>query len=991
MSFSTPLALVLLLTVPFVLYIGWPRQRFRRVRDSVSLALRTLIVLLLVFSLAGIQVVQSADRLAVVFLLDVSDSMGAEAQNAALEYIRAALATLPPDDEVGVVLFGANALVERPLAAVRELAPVRSTPITGNTDIAEAIRLGLALFPADAARRIVLLSDGHATVGDTQAAAQLAAAAGVEISYVNFSRQPGPEVQVTNVVVPDTVNEGQQFDLSVTIEAQAATAATVTILGAGEIIHQEVVNLRAGTNNYSLRLQSGGTGFRDFVVQVDPVGNDAFFQNNQMATFSRVVGPPRVLVVSVDDAETQYLIPALEQSGLVVDTATPNSLPVGIGALAQYDSVILVNVPATQLSNRRMQLIESYVKDLGGGLVVIGGPQAYGPGGYFQTPLEDALPVEMQIRDQQRLPQLTIAYVIDRSGSMSAIGPSGVENIELAKEAIIRSIELLQPIDRAGVASFDSLAAWIAPFQNVDDRVQLQRLVGTLRASGGTDILAGMSLVAREIVNEPSQFRHIIMLTDGGADPSGLVELSDALYQEDGVTTSVIAIGMGIPTFLQEMATAGGGNFHAVETVEAIPTIFAQETVLAQRSYIIETPFFPVQVNRSPILNGITSVPELLGYVATSPRDTAQVILRTPDENADPLLAAWQYGLGRSVAFTSDATARWGQNWVDWSDYALFWSQAVRWTITEGATGNLETRVVMENEQARIIVDARDDQGAFLNGLTLQASVVSPDGSSESALVMLQQVAPGRYEAVFTPGSEGAYFMLINGVGVLNGQDITVNQRAGWVLNYSAEYDVATNARDGQLLLGDIATLTGGRSLADDPAAVFRHDLRVASGATPLWPWLLLLALLLLPLDIAVRRLVVTQSDLRRLRAWAFPARAAGAAGERFNPLMSAKARAQQRVEEQAEGVRTTPPAANPRATLGTLLSRKEKDAASAAPPTTSPAPSSGRTPPSPVPPKTAPHPLEKPPAPSSTAGQPRGNVAGKLLERRKRDSAKPD
>jgi uncharacterized membrane protein len=998
MSFTTPLALVLLVCVPFVVYVGWPRQRFRRFRDSLSLVLRVIIMLLLVLSLAGVQAVQSADRLVVVYLLDVSDSMGQESQAAALDYIRDSLQYISPEDEMGVVLFGANSLVERPLSAVRELAPVLSTPITSNTDIAEGVRLALALFPADAARRIVVLSDGHATVGDTEAAAQLASAAGVEISYVNFSREPGPEVQVTNVIVPDSVNEGQQFDLTVTVESAAAIDATLTIMASGEIVGQEVVSLQQGTTNFTFNFPGlTGTGFRDFEVQVQPVGSDTYYQNNQMATFSRVIGPPRVLVVSTTDEETQFIIPALQETGLIVDTATPTSLPIGISALAAYDSVILVNVPATEISVRRMQLIESYVKDLGGGLVVVGGPEAYAPGGYVDTPLEDALPVEMQIRDQQRLPSLTIAYVIDRSGSMSMIGPSGVENIELAKEAIIRSIGLLTPTDRAAVASFDASASWIAPFQDVNDSSALIRLVGQLRSSGGTDILAGMNLVAREIVNEESEFRHIILLTDGGADPTGLVELSTALYEDAGVTTSVIAIGAGIPQFLNDMATAGHGNFHPVEVVESIPTIFSQETVLAQRSYIIEDPFYPSQVSQSPILNGITSVPQLLGYIATSARDTAQVILRTPDDNADPILAAWQYGLGRSVAFTSDATARWGQNWLDWSSYAQFWSQAVRWTITEGATGNLETRVVMENEQAHVIVDARDDNGEFLNGLALQASVVSPNPDDDGTQITLQQVAPGRYEAVFTPSDEGAYFMAITGAGVIEGQEFPVNERAGWVLNYSTEYDVNVNARDGELLLRDIAALTGGRSMAGDPGAVFAHTLSVTNAATPLWPVLLLAALLLLPFDIAVRRLVVTRTDLQRLQAWAFPKREfLQETTERIGSLMDAKARAQQRVEEQSEGVREkTSVAQNPTSTVSALRSRKESTTGDSGG-TTRPESSNKAEPVA----KT--HPLNMPP-PAHDAKpaervttvepmKPGGNVAGRLLQnRKKRDDEKSE
>jgi uncharacterized membrane protein len=993
MVITTPLALVLLGALPLVWWLGFPRVRYRRVRDSISLALRTVIVLLLVLALSGAQAVQSADRLAVVFLVDASDSMGRRAQEDALAYIRESLQGMAADDEVGVVLFGANALVERTMAAVRELPNVRSTPITSNTDLAEAIRLGLAMFPDDAAKRIVILSDGRATVGDTMAMAQMAAAAGVEISYVPFTREPGAEVQLTNFQVPETVGAQQEFDLSVTIESTQDTIATVTVLATGTIVHREDVELRAGTNNYTLALTSDTTGFRDFVVQVEPQTGDVFYQNNTLAGFSRVVGPPTVLVVSQEgesDEDARYLIPALQEAGLEVDIASPTNLPLGMGALAQYDSIILVNIPASALGNRRMQLIENYVKDLGGGLVMIGGRESFGPGGYFQTPIEDALPVEMRLRDQQRLPQLTIAYVVDTSGSMSMVGPSGVQNVDLAKEAIIRSIDFLQPIDRAAVMSFTASAAYVAPFQNVEDRTALQQLVGTLRADGGTDILAGMNAIARDIVNEPSQYKHIILLTDGGADPTGLVELTSRLYNDHGVTTTTIGIGPinTMPPFLQQMAQAGGGNYHAVEVIEHIPLIFAQETVLATRSYIIEGDLFPSLTARSPIMDGITALPAVRGYIATTPRQTGTVILRTPDENADPILAAWQYGLGRSVAFTSDATARWGANWVSWDHYARFWSQAVRWTITEQAEGNIETRVVMENEQARLIVDARDDNGNFLNGLDLQASLVSPDPERGGQIIQLQQVAPGRYEAIFTPDAEGAYFMQVIGDGVVVAdgaeQPIEVNQRAGWVMNYSAEYDVNFALLDGTLLLRDLAQLTGGRSLVGEPQLVFNHNLTIASASTPLAPLLLLIALLLLPFDIAVRRLVVTRSDVVRLRNFIFPQRdTARERVERINTLMGAKQRARAQTdsdkpEDAPEPTGGAPKQAaepSPRGTIGALKRSREQ---SAAPPTVSASPTTG------MPKSSAPKAADAPKA--EAPPEEGGSTASRLLKRKRRD-----
>jgi uncharacterized membrane protein len=736
----------------------------------------------------------------------------------------------------------------------------------------------------------------------------LAAATGVEISYVTLATPALPDVQVTNVAVPSTVNAGQDFDLNLTIDAQENTPAIVTVQEAGTIIHRQQVNLRQGTNNYTLAVKGGGAGFKDFQVRVDPVNTDAFYQNNQLSAFSRVVGPPRALVIYNTAEEIRYLLPALQQAGLVVDTAQPEQLPVGLVPLAQYNTIVLANVPATRLSPQRMQALQSFVRDLGGGLVVVGGPNAYGPGGYFQTPLEETLPLDTQVKDQKRLPRLTIAYVIDRSGSMGIPGPDGIENIELAKEAIIRSINFLQPSDRAGVVSFDSQGYWIANLQDVRDRTALQRLVATLRTGGGTDILAGMNLVAKDIVNEPTDRRHIVLLTDGGADPGGLVELSRRLNQTSNTTTSVIAIGAGIPQFLEDMARAGGGNFHQVVQVSQIPTIFTQEAVLATRSYILEDPFVPSLSSSSPIMNGITSAPPLLGYVATSPKLTAEVILRGPEPYNDPLLAAWQYGLGRSVAFTSDATARWGTNWVSWDNYVRFWNQTVRWTITEGTNNNLETRVVMEGEQARMIVDARDNNGAFLNALDLQLSVVDP--KAQAGLLPLRQVAPGRYEAVFPTGQEGAYILHVRGSGQdTGGKAVQLDQTNGWVMSYSAEYDAGRRG-NGEDLLINLAKLTGGRSLRDDQSSVFSHNLTARNAATPVWPWLLLGAVLLLPVDIAIRRLVITRTDLIRLRRALFDRARVERTSERFSTLMGAKARGRQRAEESGSYV--TPSAGSP-------------------------------------------------------------------------------
>jgi uncharacterized membrane protein len=970
MSLTTPLALLFLLTLIPVIWLGLPRSALRRGRDLASLVLRCLLIVLLTLALAGAQIGRASDRLAVVFLVDVSDSVGSAARPEQIAFMREALAAMQPDDQAAIVEFGGDALVERPMSGVRELAALRSTPLTGATDIEEALGLALALFPADTGKRVVILSDGQQTVGDALAAARRAAAIGVEVQYVQFERPPLPEVQLTDVRAPSIVGAGQSFDLSLTVESDQESPATITVLASGEIVHRESVTLRAGVNNYALALQAGDAGFRDFQVRVDPAGEDDFDQNNRLAAFSRVVGPPRVLLVTQQgaDAEARSLIDALTEQGLTVERAAPNEIPTGMAALENYEAVILANVPTTRLTPLRMRALQAYVRDLGGGLVVIGGPDSYAPGGYFQTPLEETLPLEMQIRDQQRIPQLTIAYVIDRSGSMSAAGPSGFENIELAKEAIIRSIEFLQPTDRAGVVSFDTSGYWIADVQPVFDRRGLQTLIGTLRAGGGTDIQAGYTLAGEALAGDPSPRKHIILLTDGGAPPGDLVELATAYREQSDITTSVIAIG-DTNAFLREMAEVGGGNFHFVDVVETIPTIFTLEAVLATRSYIFEESFVPLLSGVSPIMNGISEAPPLSGYVASSAKQTAQVILRGPAPYNDPILAQWQYGLGRAVAFTSDASSRWASNWVAWEGFARFWSQAVRWTITEGTDERLEARIVSEGEQARLIVDARDADGAFLNGLSLQTALLDPD--LNGAQLALRQTAPGRYEAVFTPDAEGAYFLRIGGTDVAG--EAVISRAVGWVRSYSPEY--ARQRIDGGALLAEMAALTGGRSVRGEPAAAFAHTLTAQTGQTSIAFPLLLLAALLLPVDIAVRRLLITRSDLARVRA-ALLGKSERAESvestQTLASLRSAKERARQTLEVEPADL----PAPAPPTTTAAAL--RERRAARE-----TPAPAAPLTPPG-EPPAPDPRLVETPLVPPATKAD--DNLAGRLLQRKKRD-----
>ncbi len=862
MTFSYPLALLILLALPYFLWLGRPRGVWARGRAWAAFALRGLIVLLLALALAGLQITQASNRLAVVFLIDASDSMSPQAVETARQYAADTIKTMGPEDQAAIVVFGSDALVERPMSGSKDVGPIESKVITINTNLAGAIRLGMALFPPGAARRMVILSDGLPNVGDAEAAARLAAASGVQIVAVPYTAVQGSEVLVTAVDAPTKLNQGQTFNLDVTIESTAQTVGVLRVIGGGQVLVEQNVALNPGVNRFTFPLTATQPGLSSFKVQIVPQSNDTFYQNNELSAFTQVVGPPRVLIVADDPTEAQNISSALLEQGLQVDATSGGALPDDLATLSSYQAIVLVDVSAVSLGPNKMKTLQTYVRDLGGGLVAVGGPHAYAIGGYFQTPLEETLPVDMQLKDQERLPQLTVVYVIDKSGSMSDLSVGGFQKVELAKEAIIRSVNLLGPLDHVGVVAFDENAQWVVDLGPITDKNEIARRVGTIRADGGTDIYAGVLAVSNVLPKDPSKLKHIVLLTDGGADETGVPELVQKMYDGSGITFTVIAIGQGYAPWIEKLPKIADGRFHFAYNLDTIPEIFTEETVIATRAYIIEHEFFPALTASSPIMTGITQTPSLLGYVGTTIKPAAQQILAT--DLKDPLLAEWQYGLGRSVAWTSDATGRWGANWVGWPDFARFWSQAVRWTITEGANQNVQVRVTQDGDTARVTVDAQKDDGSYLNGLAMSASVVSPDLNSTP--VTLAQVAPGRYEGTFKPGEQGAYFVRIAGSDPSapgSGQS-ALAQTSGWVLSYSPEYRSFKGDPD---YLKYIAGLTGG-SLVDNPQAIFAHNLKVQRASLPIWPWLLLVATLLLPFDIAIRRLVLTRTDFARLAAW---------------------------------------------------------------------------------------------------------------------------
>jgi uncharacterized membrane protein/Mg-chelatase subunit ChlD len=872
-TFDSPLALLILppvLLFTIALHLG-ARRRIGTWRRRLGLLVRTVVLVALVFALAGFQLVLAVDRLATVFVVDLSDSVGTSGRQDALDFVKASLEEMPEGDIAGIVAFGKEALVERLPSDVRELSRIASTPVQAATDIGGALRLATALFPDDAQKRLVLLSDGNDTTGAGQTEAALAASHGVQVETRVIGLEGRAEVLVERLQTPATARIGETIVARASIRSTVAQTATVRLFADGTQVGEEHVDLAVGPNEVVFDpIKPTEAGFHTFRAVVE-AAQDTFSQNNRADSNTIVKGEPRILVLAGDEKVAKELVSALETEHQQVDSVLPEALPSDLTGLANYDSIVLVDVPRLRLSDRQLASLQVYVRDLGRGLVMVGGPKSYGAGGYQKTPVEEALPVDMGVRNRQKEPDVALVVVIDKSGSMDAChcnsfnngnrgGGSqmeGVRKVDIGKEAILRAAAAMSATDQLGVVAFDAQANWVVRTQPLGGISNLQGQIAGISPNGQTNIFAGLDQAVKSLESTTATRRHIILLTDGWST-SGQYDAILRQMRADGITLSTVGAGGGSNPFLERLAKDGGGRFYNAANPASIPDIFLKETQQVAGQQIVEERFHPIQTSASPILRGLNEgFPQLLGYNGTTAKSAAQTVLVTARD--DPLLAQWQYGLGRSVAWTSDSTGRWAKSWLGWNGFSRFFSQLVGWTLPGEETAGIEASFESEGQTTTLRVQSVADDGSPRDFYSTHAVVVGPD--LEPRDIALSQVAPGVYEQELGEIDPGAYAIRVSQT---RPGDTALGRTLGLVAPTAAEYRLLG---PNQAFLATLRAATDGRAITS-PVEPWTHDLATTASFSQLWPLLLILALLLWPFDVALRRVSIGRRELRDARRW---------------------------------------------------------------------------------------------------------------------------
>ena len=829
------------------------------ISHPASILIRIILSALLLLVLLNFRWTRRTRDLAVVFLLDRSASTRA-AWDAQTDFITAALSHKPPRDKAALIVFGREAWVDRALSPLKTLNAIATLPRADATDIAAAVRLGHALIPDTTPGRLILLTDGLETIGQAARTLDESHARNIDLRIIQSGTgTPGPEVWLADLHLPTRVYPGDRVPLITDIASNTPQDIRLTWT-AGEQSGQTALALTQARHTIGVGFTAPESGFLPLRVCLEAAA-DTFLQNNCAAGWVLVEGAPRILLVGTTD-ERHALASALRHSGLTVDEALPAELPLTTAGFADYAGIILANTPARAYSPQTLTAIQSFVRDLGGGLVAVGGPQSYGVGGWLGTPLEETLPVEMRVQDPSRFPPLAMVVVIDKSGSMGA-PEAGVPKIRLAAEAAVRVAETLNDTDTLAVVAYDDRPADTLGPVTMTERDSLIAQLRRLQAGGGgiyvrESMAYAIQLLEQAELSADTQ-RHILLLSDGSDSEhqEGVIaQIADAATQN--TTVSVVSIGDGQDVaFLRSVADMGQGRFYLTQHAADLPAIFAEEAAQAKRSYIVEETFYPVPVSTWPPVDTLTATPPLGGYVATTPKSTAQVVWEaTPN---DPLLAVWQYGLGRAVAWTSDGSTRWAAGWTAWSDYSRFWSALVRHILPPPSDTGLALRIIPAGNQARVVLDVVDGDNAYADGLTLALQIAPPATSAAPQSIPLTQSAPGRYAGVFTsPAQPSALLLRLHGDRTLT---------TGWAAPASSEYIPGDAAAAVKRLAAQ-----SGATLNTDAGQTFAHTLTGRERGRPLAPILLLLAVFLWPIDIAWRRLALTRTDVvrvwQRVRAW---------------------------------------------------------------------------------------------------------------------------
>jgi uncharacterized membrane protein len=891
-------------------------------RRLFALAFRTAVLVLMVLALAEVQLKRISDRVTVMYLLDQSESIPKITREAMLKYVmedvtkhrRKGDLQNASEDKAGVIIFGREATIEYPPFAdeIRAFGSGQLETLvqmrTDATNIAAALKLAQASFPEDTAKRIVILTDGQENLGDAKTIASTLVDNGIGIDVVPIRLAATAEVAVEKIVLPPDIRRGQEFQTRIVLENHSTDKKTpvkgklrVTRAVGGEVhlVSESEETLQPGKNAVVIQEKidtPAGYVYRaDFVP--DDAGQDLMQQNNSATAFTHVRGKARVLLIVDSDTPTEFdkLANSLGKKDIEVVKMQSNQLFSSLAELQAYDCVVLANVPrangvlstnvedTASFTDDQIQMLVRNTEQFGAGLVMIGGPNSFGAGGWSNTDLEKAMPVDFQIKNAKVRAVGALAMMMHASEIAQGNYWQKVIGIE--------ALKVLGPMDYCGVAHWDNFSGkedWLWRDKKGAGLVQvgtsqksMMAKLDRMQPGDMPDFEPAMLMTYKELFKCPASVKHAIIISDGDPSPPGA---SVGMFKKAKIKVSTVAVGAHgtiEDTRLRGIAEQTGGKFYRATNPKALPRIFQIEARRVARPLVKEDPNgIPVGIvdRRHEMVGGIVGdPPPIKGFVLTQVKENplVEVVMRAGSmKDAGPenttILARWIYGAGKTAVITTDAGQRWATPWQDgWESFDKLYTQVIRDVmrpVNEQADYSIATDV--KDGKVRVVVTALKKDGEFLNFLDMSAVGTGP--KMENISMQMRQEAPGRYVGEMPATEAGSYLLAINpGKGPDGKQQAPL--LTGVNVPYSAEF---RNLETNKALIETLAKFTpkGGQPGVEMPefspnkAAIdhligavdtFRRTLPKAMSSKDIWPIILLIAAGVFLVDVAIRRITI--------------------------------------------------------------------------------------------------------------------------------------
>jgi Mg-chelatase subunit ChlD len=816
-------------------------------QQVVQSTLRSLVVVGVALALARPSWITEQSKVSTVILVDVSDSVSEKQLDAAKKYVDE-IEKSSGEGNVQLITLAENPSVVRVEDGPLSAGIKRHVGAGAGTDIQAAMQLAYGLYPDGYLPRMVVISDGNQTVGDVAVEAYRAKELGVKVSWRTFDQDKTSEIRVVGVIVPDEIKVGQPFEVTAEVwstEAQSATLSLQQDEFPNPLEPSKRVELREGKNLVKFKSDAKRAGATTYKLRLSKFDKDTETANNEAMMTAPVKGKPSVLYVEGgilrEPGSAGYLQKALQHEQIDVTVRGPTGIPSSAKELEKYDLVLVSDVPAHLMGAGQMAALDTYVSAMGGGLIMAGGEDSFGSGGYERTRIEQIMPVRFDSEKIKEQPDIALVLVMDKSGSMQG------QRIEMAKEAARATTEVLAPNDYIAVVVFDSEAQVFVRPQRAANRMRISAEISRLQSGGGTNIFPGLKEAFEILQGINAKVKHVILLSDGEAPRDGIPELVTDM-RGARITVSSVGVPGADRDQLTQIAELGDGRLYMVEDIGALPKIFMKETQEAQKSQLVEDIIHVRVAKKVEAIEGtgVESAPPLRGYVTTKPKPTAETILIS--DLGEPILARWRHGAGHSVAWTSDVKNRWGVDWIRWGGYPKFWAQVVRSSMRRKAYDSYDLTAKVADGRAMVTVDAVDSGDKFVNELDTRLQVIDPATNKVSQEIRMDQTAAGRYTADFRIQKYGSY--LLKAVHQRDGK--TVAESLGAVaLSYPLEYLRTTPDPEP---LRHAAQVSGGHDQAQPAQIWATKDNESVKYAQDLWPWVLIGVVGLFLLDLYAKR-----------------------------------------------------------------------------------------------------------------------------------------